>query len=191
MIGISLPIYGFGGLVLFVIWSINITKIIWLDVILLSLISTIILTSIEFIGGFISFKYYNNRLWDYTDFKYNYKGFICPLFSFLWFIFSMIFGLFIMPWLPNLLFVLETDIWLTFVLGFGYGLFIIDLIYSLDLLSKIRSYAKELNQIMNFQIIKEEAYSNNITSKKYQKLKPYVKKHINNELLSIKSKKSN
>jgi hypothetical protein len=96
-----------------------------------------------------------------------------------------------MPWLPAVLNVLESDSWLSFILGFGYGVFLLDLIYSLDLMSKIRSYAKELNQTLIFQNIKDEAYTYNTFTTKYQKLKPYVKKHINNELLMIKSKKSN
>lgn len=191
MIGITLPIYGFGGVILYAIWTITITNILWIDIILLSTISAILLTSIEFIGGYIALKYYNNKLWDYTKFKYNYKGLICPLFSLLWFCFSILFYFLIMPWLPAVLNVLETDVWLSFVLGLGYGLFIIDLIYSLDLMNKIRSYAKELNQTLNFQILKDEAYTyNNTFTTKYKKFKPYVKAHINNELSNIRMKKS-
>ena len=192
MIGITLPIYGFGGVILYAIWTVSITNIVWLDIILLSIISTILLTGIEFIGGYIALKYYNNRLWDYSKYKYNYKGLICPMFSFLWFCFSILYYFLIMPWLPAVLNVLESDSWLSFILGFGYGVFLLDLIYSLDLMSKIRSYAKELNQTLIFQNIKDEAYSyNNTFTTKYKRFKPYVKKHINNELLMIKSKKSN
>ena len=191
MIGITLPIYGFGGVILYAIWTVSITNIVWLDIILLSIISTILLTGIEFIGGYIALKYYNNRLWDYSKYKYNYKGLICLMFSFLWFCFSILYYFLIMPWLPSVLNVLESDAWLSFILGFGYGVFLLDLIYSLDLMSKIRSYAKELNQTLIFQNIKDEAYTYNTFTTKYQKLKPYVKKHINNELLMIKSKKSN
>lgn len=191
MIGITLPIYGFGGIILYAIWSVSITNILVIDLIILSLVSTIVLTGIEFIGGYIALKYYNNRLWDYSKYKYNYKGLICPLFSLLWFVFSILFYFLIMPWLPSVLNVLETDVWLSFVLGLGYGLFIVDLIYSLDLMEKIRIYAKELNQILNFQIIKDEAYTNNTFTSKYKKYKPYIKKHINNEITLIRSKKSN
>jgi hypothetical protein len=54
MLGITLPIYGFGGVVLYVLWSITITNIIWIDIILISVISLIILSTIEYIGGYIA-----------------------------------------------------------------------------------------------------------------------------------------
>jgi uncharacterized membrane protein len=191
MVGITLPIYGFGGVILYAIWSITITNILWLDIILLSFISMVLLTGIEFIGGFIAIKYYNNRLWDYSKYKYNYKGLICPLFSLLWFSFAILFYFLIMPWLPSVLIVLKNDVWLAFVLGFSYGLFIIDLAYSLDLMNKIKRYAKELNQTLNFQIIKDDAYTYNKTLEtRYKKFKPYVKSHINNELSIINTKKN-
>lgn len=192
MLGITLPIYGFGGVVLYVLWSITITNIIWIDIILISVISLIILSTIEYIGGYIALNYYNNRLWDYSNYKYNYKGLICPMFSLLWGIFSLMFYFLIMPWLPQVLIVLETDVWLSYVLGFSYGLFIIDLIYSLDLMNVIKGYAKELDVILNLQILKDDAYNyNNTLTAKYKRMKPYMKKHIINELSIIKSKKVN
>jgi uncharacterized membrane protein len=191
MLGITLPIYGFGGIILYALWSITITNILWLDILIISMISVIILTGIEYIGGYIALNYYNNRLWDYTNYKYNYKGLICPIFSLLWGVFSILFYFLIMPWLPSVLIVLETDIWLSLLLGFSYGLFIIDLIYSCNLMSIIREYAHELNKTLNLQVLKEEAYEhNNASTSKYRKLKPYMKNHINNELLMIKSRKN-
>jgi uncharacterized membrane protein len=192
MVGITLPIYGFGGLILYVLWSINITNILWLDIILITIISMILLSAIEYIGGYIALNYYNNRLWDYSNYKYNYKGLICPMFSMIWGVFSIAFYFSIVPWLPSVLVVLESDVWLSYILGLSYGLFIIDLIYSLDLMSIMRTYAKELNVILNLDILKDDAYTyNNTLTTKFKKIKPYIKKHINNELSIINSKKTN
>lgn len=47
-------------------------------------ISSIIVTLIELVSGTILLDTFNIRMWDYSDQLFNYRGFICPLFSILW-----------------------------------------------------------------------------------------------------------
>lgn len=44
----------------------------------------IVPTAIEFISGYLLLKTFNEKYWDYSDLKYNYKGFITLKFSFYW-----------------------------------------------------------------------------------------------------------
>lgn len=44
----------------------------------------IITTLIELIGGYILYKLFHTRWWDYSNFRFNLGGFICPQFSLLW-----------------------------------------------------------------------------------------------------------
>ena len=46
--------------------------------------SMIICTFVEFWAGFILYRIFKLRWWDYRDEKYNFMGFICPKFSLYW-----------------------------------------------------------------------------------------------------------
>lgn len=48
------------------------------------IVSSALITAIEFIFGFIVNIKLKLGVWDYSKLKYNYKGQICPLFSVLW-----------------------------------------------------------------------------------------------------------
>lgn len=44
----------------------------------------IIPTSVEFITGYLLLKVFNERYWDYSSLKFNYKGLITLKFSIYW-----------------------------------------------------------------------------------------------------------
>ena len=48
-------------------------------------------TAIEFTIGYGYLKFKKVRLWDYSDQFLNYKGIVCPLFSFYWLIISLLY----------------------------------------------------------------------------------------------------
>lgn len=47
-------------------------------------IGMILTTAIELVGGWALFKVYRIRWWDYSNMKFNLGGYICPQFSLLW-----------------------------------------------------------------------------------------------------------
>lgn len=47
-------------------------------------IGMILTTAIELVGGWALFKIYHIRWWDYSNMKFNLGGYICPQFSLLW-----------------------------------------------------------------------------------------------------------
>lgn len=78
------PIYGFGMLAL-----VGCVKLLpaaageagWLEVFVVGMLVT---TAIELVGGWLLFKIFHTRWWDYSNLKYNLGGYICPQFSLLW-----------------------------------------------------------------------------------------------------------
>jgi len=92
----NLQMYGLTALFLYFLYILNI------NIIFKILLMIIFTTAIEFITGFILLKYKNTRLWDYSKHKFNYKGIICPLFSFFWLMVSLIFYYLVLPFLLNI-----------------------------------------------------------------------------------------
>lgn len=73
------PIYGFG--VIFVLYILNPVK----NNFILLFIGSVILTSIlEYFTGFILDKFFHKHWWDYSNERFNIKGYICLRFSILW-----------------------------------------------------------------------------------------------------------
>ena len=66
--------------------------------------SMAITTVIEFIAGFILYKIFNLRWWDYSNYKFNLMGFICVQFSIYWGV-ACTLGMKILH--PTVLFILE------------------------------------------------------------------------------------
>ena len=73
----------------------------------ISLVSKLILmfiipTLIEFTTGYLYLKIKKIHLWDYREEKYNFMGLICPLFSFFWFIISVLYYFLFLRFVINL-----------------------------------------------------------------------------------------
>ena len=184
LVGPYLPIYGFGLCTLTVIYltfyEMNLPSI------LVILLMGAAMTLIEFIGG-LSFVNKPVKLWDYSDNWGNYKGIICPLFSFIWTMISAAYYYFLSE------FILEKILWFnnhlifSYILGMFTATFIIDYVYSTKLLSKVRVYAKESGAILRYEEFKrtvkehqqsiKEKHSFIFPIKPSMDLKEYVKNY--------------
>lgn len=131
------------------------------------IIVAISLVALEFIAGLIFVKGFKVRLWDYSNMKGNILGVICPLFSFFWFVISIVYYYAINPFIYRLYaivfnFMFEGDIGnatshylIVFALGIVYGIFLIDLIISLNVFSKITSFAKKVQTVVGYEKLRE------------------------------------
>ena len=73
------PIYGFGMIiVLFVLTPLQ------HSILLLYIGGVILPSALELVGGWLLYKLYHTRWWDYTDYPFNIGGYICLEFSLLW-----------------------------------------------------------------------------------------------------------
>ena len=160
--GCCLPIYGTGGISLYILCMPmdNLVDSIPLKILLVFFGGSLIMTLIELIGGFILLKFFDMRLWDYTELKFNFKGIICLEFSLIWGLCCLGFYFIAYPWLKDLAnLVCGQTQWVLFI-GIYFGVFIVDLSNSLDLATKIKAYAKESKRRINFERLKTDSMGN-------------------------------
>ncbi len=154
--GPCLPIYGVGGCVMYLLCSLDLSFIEnpVLRIFALIITATVVMTAIEFTAGFVSLKVFNNRLWDYSNRKFNLLGIICPLFSFLWGLICLAFYFLLFPFLGvSAEYLSDKPVFILFI-GMYYGIFLIDLITSLDLIAKLSGYAKRIKSVVNMENVK-------------------------------------
>ncbi len=150
--GPYLPLYGTGTIILYAISDLNI------NIFLRAVLIIILMTLIELVTGLFFEKYYNVRLWDYSKEKWNYKGLICPLFSFFWGCLGMGFYLFIYPILHSKILIILYSTQASFVLGMLCSVIILDIIFSLNLVNKLKKEVQEIEEklIINYNLLKRE-----------------------------------
>lgn len=142
--------------------------------IILSLTLTMIL--LELIAGLIFVKGFKIRLWDYSNMKGNFQGIICPVFNLIWFGVAVIYYYGINPFvysgfqsLFRFLFGTEGSlphIGTIFILGLAYGVFLVDLVVSVNLFSKVEKFAKTSGIVQHYEKLREEARKSSDEAKK-------------------------
>lgn len=77
-----------GGICITVLYYINL-KMKSRNLILRGLIGSLVITLVELAFGVVFNMILGMRVWDYSNMPFNFLGQICPVFSFIWFIFSL------------------------------------------------------------------------------------------------------
>ena len=155
MVGPWLPIYGFGLILLYYICNIEFPfDNSYLSLFLKMLIICFAMTLIELIGGEVFIKGMNIKLWDYSNEWGNYKGIICPLFSFYWTIIGLIYYLTCHKFIDGISSFLLNQSFMPFIIGLVLGIFLIDFATSYGLANKMRKFAKEKHLVVNYEILK-------------------------------------
>lgn len=172
LIGPYLPLYGFGVCILFLLSIFENAPLFNFcsnSKLLLFISMGVIMTVIEYVSGIIFIKGMKVKLWDYSDKKWNIQGIICPQFSLLWVISGAVYYYFVHPRILNALKWLSQNLAFSFFIGLFFGIFIVDLVYSDHILSKIKKFANT-----NGVIIKYEELKNHIIESKekgYEKVR--------------------
>ena len=188
MTGCVVPIYGFGAIILNIICELFSSINSNYKVLFIFFSSIILLSMLEFLSGFILYKFMNLRLWDYSSYKYNYKGFICLDFSLVWGLLALIFYLFIYPSLNGIIsFVISSKLCI-FLLGIYIGIFLIDLCLSIDLVKKLKIYSNLVKEIVDIEKIKLEARVEVSRKKLLNAIYPYISinKYLKEKLKKLK-----
>ena len=161
--GPYLPIYGFGLCTLFLLASLEdlhlIADPVW-NRVALFLAMAVAMTLIEYIAGLACLKYLKVRLWDYSNLWGNIQGIICPLFSFFWAALGAAYYFLIHPYILNALVWLSNNLAFSFVVGMFYGVFFVDLAYSLQLVAKVRAFAKEHEVLIRYEMLRQQIRDN-------------------------------
>lgn len=173
LVGPYLPLYGFGLSAMYLLAQINVSFIEnkTLQKVLLFILMAIVMTIIEYIAGIIFIKGMKVKLWDYTNEWGNIQGIICPRFSFYWAVLSAIYYFFIHPHILNSLYWLAQHLAFSFIIGFFYGIFLIDFCYSVQILVKVKKFAIDHNIIVKYQELKR---SIQIAKDEYKEKKSFV-----------------
>lgn len=156
--GPCLPLYGFSLCVLYLMAGLENTLPIqtdWLRKAALFIIMALCITFVEYIAGLIFIKQLKIKLWDYSGEWGNIDGIICPKFSFFWAVLSAVYYFGIHPHILNALKWLSENLAFSFCIGFFYGIFVIDLVYSTNLVAKIRRFSTENGIVMKYEEFKE------------------------------------
>ena len=159
-IGPYVPLYGFGLCILyFMATLIDKSHIHGLAEAGLALVLIAVeLTVLEYLAGLFLLKVANVRLWDYSMLWGNVNGLICPLFTFFWTLLGVMYYFLIHPHILEALAWLASNLAFSFFVGVFFGVFSIDVAYSINLVSKVRAFAAENDMIVRYEELKHHVY---------------------------------
>ena len=175
--GPYLPIYGFGLCTLFLLASLEdlhlIADPVW-NRVALFLAMAVAMTLIEYIAGLACLKYLKVRLWDYSNLWGNIQGIICPLFSFFWAALGAAYYFLVHPYILNALAWLSNDLAFSFFIGMFFGVFIIDVVHSSQIIVKLKKFAEENKVVVKYESIKDHIRDfNQNAAAKYHFFSPF------------------
>ena len=152
--GPYLPIYGFGLCALYLLALLG--RETGLDGsiqgrVLLFLGMAVSMTLIEYIGGLLLLKGAKIRLWDYSNCR---QGLICPLFSFFWALLGAGYYFLIHPHILTALAWLSENLAFSFVIGFFFGVFLVDMALSAHWASRVKAFADANGVIVKVENLK-------------------------------------
>lgn len=157
LVGPCIPLYGFGLCVLFLLASLEaylpIDNDVWRKLVLFVGMALCV-TAVEYAAGLLSVKVMKVKLWDYSTQWGNIQGIICPKFSLAWALLSAVYYFFIHPYILDGLRWLSENLAFSFCIGFYFGILVIDVAYSAQLLVKIRRFAEEKEIVVKFEELK-------------------------------------
>ena len=161
-VGPYVPLYGFGLCILYLLAHLG--QVTGMDSTaggkaLMFLCMAVSMTAIEYIAGILLLKLMKLRLWDYSQLWGNIQGLICPLFSAIWAFMGAVYYFFVHPYILSALNWLSNNLAFSFVIGFFFGVFVIDVVYSSHLLAKLKEYADENDVVVKWEHLKAEIRS--------------------------------
>lgn len=155
-VGPYVPLYGSGLCILYLLAAFGdrLGVATTGDRLLLLAAMALSMTAIEYIAGILCLKIMKIRLWDYSKMWGNVQGLICPAFSLIWAVAGAGYYFFIHPYILNALVWLSENLAFSFVIGFFFGVFTIDVAYSTHLVSRMKKYADENEVIIKYERLK-------------------------------------
>ena len=161
-VGPYVPLYGFGLCILYLLAHLG--QVTGMDSTaggkaLMFLCMAVSMTAIEYIAGILLLKLMKLRLWDYSQLWGNIQGLICPLFSAIWAFMGAVYYFFVHPYILSAQDWLSNNLAFSFVIGFFFGVFVIDVVYSSHLLAKLKAYADENDVVVKWEHLKAEIRS--------------------------------
>lgn len=160
--GPYLPLYGIGLCILFLLATLE--RYTWIDdpfwnKLLMFSAMAVCMTVIEYIAGILSIKLFNVRLWDYSEQWGNIQGIICPKYSAAWAMLGAVYYFLIHPHILGALEWLSRNLAFSFGIGMFFGVFSIDLAYTMQIIQKIRKFAEDNHVVVKYENLKHHVRS--------------------------------
>ena len=160
LVGPYLPLYGFGLCALYLLANLENTSLISEvtagSKILLFIVMSLVMTLFEYIAGVIFIKGMKVKLWDYSNEKFNFQGIICLKFSIYWALLGAIYYFLIHPHILSALQWFSNNLAFSFVVGLFFGVFAVDVVYSLGIVTKVRAFAKENDILVRYEELRQQ-----------------------------------
>lgn len=175
--GPYLPLYGCGLCLLYLIAGLesrNFFDSVFWNKAVLFFIMALCMTGIEYLAGILTLKLSKVRLWDYSDEWANVNGIICPKFSAIWAALGAIYYFLIHPHMVNAVRWLAQNLAFSFVIGLFFGVFILDVAHSIQLIAKLKAFADEYHVVVKYEALKAHIRSQyKEKTKQYQFFRPF------------------
>lgn len=156
-VGPYVPLYGTGLAVLFLLAEVGTIYRLTQSSrgrFLMFVLMAVLMTAIEYLAGIMLIKWFHMRLWDYSKEFGNIQGLICPKFSAAWALLSAVYYYLIHPNVLEALYWLSKNLQFSFFIGLFFGFFIIDVVYSGNLVVKVKAFAAENDLIVHLEDVK-------------------------------------
>ena len=186
--GPYVPLYGFGLCTLFLLAQLENLNLIrdpvWNRVVLF-IAMAVAMTVIEYVAGIFCLKFLKVRLWDYSNQWGNLQGIICPSFSLAWAVLGAVYYFLIHPHILEMLGWLSRNLAFSFFIGAFFGVFLIDVIHSANLVVVLKKFAEEHRQVVHYEKIKSHIRTRQRQlRKRYQFFRPFHGDHSLQEHLN-------
>lgn len=159
-----LPLYGFGLCCLFLMANLEGTAVMRHVTVgnkmILFVIMALVMTLLEYIAGLIFIRGMKIKLWDYTNEKFNIQGIICLKFSIYWALLGAFYYFVIHPRVVEALTWFAQNLAFSFVVGMFYGVFLVDLVYSLGIVTRVRRFAIDNQILVRYEELKQQIREN-------------------------------
>lgn len=156
LIGPYLPLYGFGLCLLYGLAQLPLPGSLAVAEGLRFLLIGAAMTLIELLTGLLAEQVGHVRLWDYSTEWGNVKGLICPKFSLAWALLGAIYVWLLHPWVQAAVLWLAENLAFSFFIGLFFGVFLVDLGYSVNILARIRKFSQEFSREYRMTVRYEE-----------------------------------
>lgn len=197
--GPYLPIYGFGLCTLYLLAGLENLQLIadpvWNRVVLFAAMA-VGMTAIEFVAGIFCLNFLKVRLWDYSDCWGNLQGIICPSFSLAWAALGAAYYFFVHRYILDALKWLSDNLAFSFFIGVFFGVFIVDVAHSAQIVAKMKRFAEERKIVLTYEGLKRYLRDKRrSTDRKYRFFSPFrsdtpLREHLKSFVESIEKKKN-
>ena len=156
-VGPYVPLYGSGLCILYLLASLGDAYAFGSTVegrAVLFLCMAVSMTAIEYLAGILLLKDFKLRLWDYSMMWGSIQGLICPAFSLIWAAMGALYYFLVHPRVLSALVWLSNNLAFSFVIGYFFGVFTLDVVYSGHLVARIKRYAEENQVVVRYENLK-------------------------------------